>query len=464
MFKGIYGLDHSLVDMFSCLEGENKDYNLLAEKLKYYSRLFAFDPKGYLQDLKTYCASNIKDEKVKIKITQMLSQISAEDFLKLNFKKFNLTKQEIEILKEIHSNFSKQKSSNHYDRQKELLAGKKISAPTQLTIQDIENLHINLQNYKSLTINWEMSFHHCVLGVDKYRMQEAEQCYQYCKTHNKKMRALGMVYPTSSPTFDVSNLSKADVVKLFDGYMKTLSQTCPEIDCMDILNELSFDFNQAGKQGKYPADSPLLNNCFWQEKLGEHYYVALLDIARKYFPHSEFIYNDFGHENLEKAENIFKIIKNIQAYERATGKKLLDGIGLQCRLDSNNTKIENLQIVIDRARELGLKVQITELDVVKMSVDDGNNLISDAQSANAQAEIYKKVVELAYKNSDVVESVTYGDMSDKLSWSASTDRYIGQKSPSPTIYDENGNPKPEIVKAILDGKYKGLEMSQTKEQ
>ena len=161
---------------------------------------------------------------------------------------------------------------------------------------------------------------------------------------------------------------------------------------------------------------------------------------------------------------IFKIIKNIQAYERATGKKLLNGIGLQCRLDSNNTKIENLQIVIDRARELGLKVQITELDVVKMSVDDNNNPVLDTQATSAQAEIYKQVVELAYKNSDVVEGITYGDMSDKLSWSSTTDRYIGQKSPSPTIYDENSNPKPEIVQAILDGKYKGLGVSQTQEQ
>ena len=214
MFKGIYGLDHSLVDMFSCLEGEKKDYSLLAKKLSYYSRQFALDPKGYLQDFKTYCANNIKNEKAKAKITQMLSQISPEDFFKLNFKKFKLTKQEIEILKETHTNFSKQKSSNHYDRQQELLASKKILTPTQLTVQDIENLHRNLQNYKSLTINWEMSFHHCALGVRKYRMQEAEQCYHYCKTHNKKMRVLGIVYPSSSPTFDVSTLSKADILKM----------------------------------------------------------------------------------------------------------------------------------------------------------------------------------------------------------------------------------------------------------
>ena len=188
-----------------------------------------------------------------------------------------------------------------------------------------------------------------------------------------------------------------------------------------------------------------------------------MQIARKYFPNTKFIYNDFAHENTEKAENIFKIVQKIQDYEKENGVKILDGIGMQCRLDSNNTKLDNLEKVIDRAEALGLIVQITELDVVKMSKDDNGNLLSESKESKRQEDVYSKIHEIAFAKRDVVESITYGDMTDKLSWSATTDRYIDEPDPSPTVYNNDGEPKSNIVSAINRGIDRGLERNPEKQ-
>lgn len=436
----------------------------MKSKIDYYRRTPKIDTSGYIRDFKEYyLKQKIDNESDDAKIISMLSTISPQDFLHQNFNKYNISAQGLNYLKKLHFNFSKSKSMGHYDRQSELISKGISQTPSDLTPQDIINLDKSLTHFDSITINWAMSFDHCVNPDGSIRIDEAKKCYDFCKENGKKIRALGAIYPTVANRLQAENISSEELESVFENYMKSLSEACPNIDSMDIVNELSYDFGQSGAKGEYPKDKPLLNNSFLQDKMGENYYIKLMQIARKYFPNTKFIYNDFAHENTEKAENIFKIVQKIQDYEKENGVKILDGIGMQCRLDSNNTKLDNLEKVIDRAEALGLIVQITELDVVKMSKDDNGNLLSESEASKRQEDVYSKIHEIAFAKRDVVESITYGDMTDKLSWSATTDRYIDEPDPSPTVYNNDGEPKSNIVSAINRGIDRGLERNPEKQ-
>ena len=215
--KGIYGLDAPLVDclktlkQFKGLDTESIK-NELKSKIDYYRRTPKIDTSGYIRDFKEYyLKQKIDNESDDAKIISMLSTISPQDFLHQNFNKYNISAQGLNYLKKLHFNFSKSKSMGHYDRQSELISKGISQTPSDLTPQDIINLDKSLTHFDSITINWAMSFDHCVNPDGSIRIDEAKKCYDFCKENGKKIRALGAIYPTVANRLQAENISSEDL-------------------------------------------------------------------------------------------------------------------------------------------------------------------------------------------------------------------------------------------------------------
>jgi len=487
---GISRFDSSLALIFKNLN--NKDEETAKNNLNIYKTTMLTNFKGYFNNFKAYMKRIYEKDDIgtsaQVEIERIIDRVREDERLnklvnslsntntsfeeinnkweeiKLDMKKRideilkeeSERKQILELLEKIrkrYEQFSKKLANSPIsistDNEHLQSLSKGIDAEHEITLDTIKNIKENFNKFNTTTISWDGSFGHCVNSDGSINMTQAKQAYEYAKSDGKQVRMLGVVYHSSKPNIDMSKMDGASLKKLFNNYLTELAKNCPEIDCFDILNEIAYDKGMHefvdGKAKPLSKDGVNLEPSFWEDKLGENYYIDLLVMAREHFPNAKFIYNDFGQENLDKANEMFKVVENIQKYEKDNNIKLLDGIGLQCRLNSQmntETFAKNMQQVIDKASEMGLEVQITEADVSKITKVDGKIISDDEATVNQEQEnVYQAIVDLAKDNPDVVTGVTFGDIADFSSYSKYDPKYKSQPNPDPTLFNLEGNAK-----------------------
>jgi endo-1,4-beta-xylanase len=133
-------------------------------------------------------------------------------------------------------------------------------------------------------------------------------------------------------------------------------------------------------------------------------------------------------------------------------KELLDAgvpvhaVGLQGHWSITDPTEENLRATIDKFSSLGIKVQVTELDVsIYSGRADTLNLGFTPEREQKQIDLYKMAFNVFREKKDVLNSVTFWNLTDRRSWRDSR----GPGKCYPLLFDENMAPKKvfwEVVK------------------
>ncbi len=121
----------------------------------------------------------------------------------------------------------------------------------------------------------------------------------------------------------------------------------------------------------------------------------------------------------------------------------------------NEPSREQLDSTIKRFADLGLKVQITELDISvypkehnarERRAEDDNTAFT-TEREKAQLEKYKMCFEVFKKYRDAISGVTFWNVSDRYSW---LDNFpVQNRKDYPLLFDKNLKPKKaywEVVK------------------
>ncbi len=97
---------------------------------------------------------------------------------------------------------------------------------------------------------------------------------------------------------------------------------------------------------------------------------------------------------------------------------------------------------------MGIKVQITELDVSMFAFnDDRRDIVAPTREMlDIQARVYKKLFEIFRSYKDVITSVTFWGISDKHTWK---DNFpVKNRKDWPLLFDEEQKPKPAFFSMI----------------
>jgi endo-1,4-beta-xylanase len=181
------------------------------------------------------------------------------------------------------------------------------------------------------------------------------------------------------------------------------------------------------------------NAIFWANRLGTSYIEAAFRVARTADPDATLIYNDFGgeYQGAPKADKIFAIVKDLKQ------KGLVDAVGMQMHIigeGPNNidplhppTK-ERIVAEMRRYADIGVKVRITELDIVSSGFSG-----SIAEQQQKQAELYRLPIESALGSGGACDSIVLWGVNDEFSW---------KKEGSPLLFSGD-QPKPSFY-AVRD--------------
>lgn len=149
----------------------------------------------------------------------------------------------------------------------------------------------------------------------------------------------------------------------------------------DVVNEAISD-----KKDEY------LFNSKWYQICGKEYIAKAFEYAHEADLDALLFYNDYNEISPVKREKIYKLVKGLK-----DAGVPIHGVGLQGHWAVNEPTEKELTNTIEKFANLGLKVQITELDVSvypkehdarERKPDDANTAFT-AEKEQKQIEMYK---------------------------------------------------------------------------
>lgn len=194
----------------------------------------------------------------------------------------------------------------------------------------------------------------------------------------------------------------------------------------DVVNEAISD-----QPDEFLRPSPYLNI------LGEDYIRIAFEMAREIMPDAKLFYNDYSVLDPVKQDKIYELLSGLIAEGVP-----IDGIGFQGHWNIHFPNAQTLERGIQRFADLGLDVQITELDVSMYRHEDRSTRLQEPteEMLQLQAERYREIFEVLLRNSDAVSNVTFWGVADDRTW---LDNFpVSNRKNWPLLFDVDHQPKP----------------------
>jgi endo-1,4-beta-xylanase len=220
-----------------------------------------------------------------------------------------------------------------------------------------------------------------------------------------------------------------------------------------------------GRIGGWDVVNEALNNdgslrqSPWEKIIGEDYLLKAYEFAHEADPNAQLYYNDYGLENPPKRAGAIKLIKQLQS----NGVPIA-AVGLQSHDQLDRPTPPQLEETIRAFSKLGVKVNITELDVdvlpsaaraeaaaagtnsaLRTKLNPYPNGLPDSVQ-QALASRYASLFRVFVKEHEHIDRVTFWGVTDGDSWL--NNRPVPGRRNYPLLFDRHCQPKPAFTTVI----------------
>ena len=242
---------------------------------------------------------------------------------------------------------------------------------------------------------------------------------EWCKTNNMAVRGHTLIWHSQTPNwifheeFDTSKPKAGREVMLarMESYIKQTFELLEGLGYLDMF--YAYDVvNEA-----WIDDGTMRPESQWLQTIGDDYLWYAFYFADKYAPeHVDLYYNDFNEQIQNKPEALYNFV---QTLKDENGEYLIDGIGFQAHLYTEDS-LEDYFATVDKLGSLGLKINLTELDV---SLGTWQNIkIPTDENLRVQGRFYYDLIHGLLERADAgtvnMDALTFWGFADKLSWRA----------------------------------------------
>lgn len=298
-----------------------------------------------------------------------------------------------------------------------------------------EESSLILQHFASMTPENAMKMGPIHPRENEYYWKDADSIAAFAKQHNLRLRGHTLCWHNQTPRwlFTDSTLNPPDTVskdlllkRLKDHITAVVSRYKGTIYAWDVVNEVISD-----NPNEYFRNSPFYRIC------GEEFVAKAFEYAHAADPNALLFYNDYNEIIPSKRMKILKMVRGL----KEAGVPI-HGIGLQAHWSIHDLTKAQLDSTLSEFAALGLKLQITELDLKVQPSENSSAGRDTAKSYTAEREIkqtekYEMVFRLFRKYRNVISAVTFWNVSDRYSW---LDRRGGGKA-YPLLFDTAYKPK-----------------------
>jgi GH35 family endo-1,4-beta-xylanase len=300
------------------------------------------------------------------------------------------------------------------------------TAPAELSNSRYANTLAREFNY--LTPGVDMKWRRVHPSENEWYFASADRIVKFASDHQMKVKGHCLIwhYPSELPSYLTYAMPAEEVRKAIENHITTLvGRYRGKIHAWDVVNE-AVDDNEG------------LRKSFFLNKLGEGYIGEAFHVAHEADSNALLIYNDYGAEGLcDKSDRVYSLVKKL------IGDGVpIDEVGLQMHLSAwNYPKPEDVAANVRRLAQLGLKVNISEMDVEIKKVPGDL-----PERLEAQRRVYHDVIAACLKERNFTD-ITFWGFTDAYSW---IDEWYGPDDP--LLFDEEYQPKPAywgVMDALL---------------
>ena len=222
----------------------------------------------------------------------------------------------------------------------------------------------------------------------------------------------------------------------------------------DVLNEVFPD----GVASNADWKTAMRTNNPWFASQGASFVYEGFLAARQADPGAILYYNDYNLDTVGKATMVRNMVRDVnQQYATAfptANRKLIEGIGMQSH-HNTNVQASSIKNTLELFKPLGVKISISELDVLGQSYNDfskvgqgankhGSTTVTSA-GLQTQANLYGQYMKLFLEYYAIIERVSLWGVTDDKSW---------RSAGLPLLFDQDGKAKPAYYSFVgaLDGK------------
>ncbi|MDO4630119.1 MAG: endo-1,4-beta-xylanase [Planctomycetia bacterium] len=271
----------------------------------------------------------------------------------------------------------------------------------------------------------------------KLNFSAADALVDFARKNGMAVRGHTLVWHSQTPAefFQDENgnrLSSEALYARMDAYItEVMTHFSSSVTAWDVVNEALAD----GGDGIYRTQSP------WYEICGEDFIAHAFRTAHRVQPDAKLYYNDYGIIFPEKRERALKMLRKLLA-----DGVPITGVGIQAHWSIYSFSPEELQKTIDAFSELGLDVQITELDMSIYNWGMKEETALTPELEEKQAECYARVFSVLRQNADKISSVTFWGISDRFTWL----NYfpVRGRADYPLLFDREMKPKKAFYRVI----------------
>jgi endo-1,4-beta-xylanase len=275
----------------------------------------------------------------------------------------------------------------------------------------------------------------------RFYWKDADAIVDFATAHGMRIRGHNLCWHKQTPPWLFKDTAGNTVTKevllkrLKDHITAVVSRYKGRIYAWDVVNEAVADENN-------DDTTKDLRNSPWFRICGDEFIAKAFEYAHAADPNAQLFYNDYNTEQPGKRERVYRLLRKL-----VSAGVPIAGMGIQAHWSIFEPSIANLEASIDRFSSLGLKVQITELDISIYPPWQTNPHAPQPGGFDSytptiqqqQAEQYRNVFSVFRKYKGIINGVTFWNVTDRHTW---LDHYpVPGRKNYPLLFDTAGQPK-----------------------
>ena len=303
-------------------------------------------------------------------------------------------------------------------------------------ITNPEQIAIIKKDFNSITAENDMKPQPTEPAYGQFNWENADKIANFCRNNGIKLRGHCLIWHAQIGQWmyqdEKGNLvSKEKLFQNMKHHITAIMERYKDVVyAWDVVNEAISDGNRPGMGEKA---SPYRNSPLYQIA-GDEFIKKAFIYAREADPNALLFYNDYNAVIPQKRDRIYNMVKSMK--EEGIP---IDGIGMQGHYNIYGPSIEDVDAALTKYATIVKHIHITELDI-RANEEMGGQLNFSREAGDIsqtvkllQEDQYTRLFKVLRKHKDVVDNVTFWNLSDRDSW-------VGVRN-YPLPYDENYKPK-----------------------
>ena len=297
---------------------------------------------------------------------------------------------------------------------------------------------VALTNYNSVTCENAMKPGELHPAEGVWKWEGADSIANWCRHHHIPMRGHCLVWHSQFADWMMYDKKGKFVKKevfykrLRDHIHAVVNRYKDIVYCWDVVNEAMADQQRPAFRGR-PAGSPYRESALYK-LCGDEFIAKAFQFAREADPKALLLYNDYNAADKGKSQRIYDMVKKMK-----DAGVPIDGIGMQGHYNIYGPSMDDVSAAIEKYATLVKHIHITELDI-RANEEMGGQLNFSRKGVEIKPYIqalhanqYNQLFKTLRKYKDVIDVVTFWNLSDRDSW-VGTSNY-------PLLFDKDLKPK-----------------------